>query len=78
MLENIEGTINNGQSRDNGNIGYTRRRGQTKTQHNTICVGHQYMQSNTNNVNHICLKRGGVKLYIPVVQLHTANRILII
>jgi len=22
-----------------------------KTKHNTICVGHHYMQSNTNNIN---------------------------
>jgi hypothetical protein len=26
MLENIEGTLTNGQSRETGNIGYTRRR----------------------------------------------------
>jgi len=30
----------NGQSRETGNIGYTRRR---KTQHNTICVGQHYV-----------------------------------
>ena len=34
MLETTEGAIKNGQSRDTGNIGYTRRR-KTKTQHNT-------------------------------------------
>jgi hypothetical protein len=33
-----------------GNIGYTRQR-QTKQKHNTICVGHTYTQTNTNNVN---------------------------
>jgi hypothetical protein len=33
-----------------GNIGYPRRR-KTKQKHNTICVGHHYMQTNTNNVN---------------------------
>jgi hypothetical protein len=33
-----------------GTIEYTRRR-QTKQKHNTICVGHHYMQANTNNVN---------------------------
>jgi len=33
-----------------GNIGYTRRR-QTKPKHNTICVRHHHMQTNTNNVN---------------------------
>jgi len=32
-LENTEGTITNGQSREAGNIVYTRRR-KTKTQHN--------------------------------------------
>ena len=31
MLENTKGAIKNGQSRENGNIGYTIRR---KTQHN--------------------------------------------
>ena len=31
MLENTDGAIKNGQSRETGNIGYTRRR---KTQHN--------------------------------------------
>ena len=39
MLENTDGAINNGQSRETGNIGYTRRR-KTKQKHNTICVGH--------------------------------------
>ena len=33
--------IKNGQSRETGNIGYTRRR-KTKEKHNTICVGHNY------------------------------------
>ena len=33
-LENIEEEINNGQSRETGNTGYTRRR-QTKQKHNT-------------------------------------------
>ena len=46
--------IKNGQSRETGNTGYTRRR-QTKHNHNTICVGHHYMQTSTNNVN----KTGG-------------------
>jgi hypothetical protein len=49
-LENTEWTIKNGQSREIGNIGYTRRR-QEKQIHNTICVGHQYTQTNSNNVN---------------------------
>ena len=39
MLENTEGAIKNGQSRETGNIGYTRRR-KTKEKHNTICVRH--------------------------------------
>jgi len=38
-LENTEGQIKKGQSRDTGNIGYTRRI-KTKQKHNTICVGH--------------------------------------
>ena len=33
-----------------GNIGDTRRR-PIKQKHNTICVGHHYTQTNTNNVN---------------------------
>jgi hypothetical protein len=49
-LENNEEAIKKGQSRETGNIGYTRGR-QTKQKHNTICVGHHYMQTNTNNVN---------------------------
>jgi hypothetical protein len=47
MLENTEGAIKKGQSRETGN---TRLR-KTKQKHNTICVGHHYMQTNTNNVN---------------------------
>ena len=35
---------------DTDNIRYTRRR-QTKQKHNTICVGHHYAQTDTNNVN---------------------------
>jgi hypothetical protein len=61
-----EGAIKNGQSRETGNIGYTRRRGNQKwtiqrnwqqdedkqnIKHKTICVGHHYAQANTNNVN---------------------------
>ena len=52
MLENTEGAIKNGQSRETGNIGYTRR----KKTHNTICVGHHYAQTNTNNVNKLMQK----------------------
>jgi hypothetical protein len=47
---NTEVAIKNGKSREAGNIGYTRQR-QTKQKHNTICVGHNYTQTNTNNVN---------------------------
>ena len=43
----------NGQSRETGNIEHTRRR-QTKQKHNTICIGHHYMQANTNSVNDTC------------------------
>ena len=49
MLDNTEGAIQNGQSRETGDIGYTRQR-KTKQKHNTICVGHHYTQTNTNNV----------------------------
>ena len=43
----------NGQSRETGNIGYTRRwkTKQTKQKHSTICVGHHYAQTKTNKVN---------------------------
>jgi hypothetical protein len=37
------------QSREAGNIEHT---GQTKQKLNTICVGHHYTQTNTNNVNY--------------------------
>jgi hypothetical protein len=40
----------NGQSRETTNIGYTRRR-KTKQKYNTICVGHHYAHTKTNNVN---------------------------
>ena len=52
MLEKTEGVIKNGQPRDNGSIGYTRRR---HTKQNTICVGHHYTQTNTNSVNKTCV-----------------------
>jgi hypothetical protein len=35
MLENIKGVIKNGQSRETGNTGHTRRR---KTQHIHLCI----------------------------------------
>jgi hypothetical protein len=40
-LENTEGAIKNGQSRETSNIGYTRRR-KTKEKHNAIFVGHYF------------------------------------
>jgi hypothetical protein len=46
--------IKDRQSREGGNIGYTRRR-KTKQKHNTICVGHHYAQTNINNVNAIAV-----------------------
>ena len=49
-LENTKGAIKKGQSRENGSIGYTRRR-KTKQKHNIIYVGYYYTQTNTNNVN---------------------------
>ena len=45
-LENTEGTIKNGLSWETGNVGT-----QYEEKHNTICIGHHYMQTNTNNVN---------------------------
>ena len=52
MLENTEGAIKKGQARETGNIGNTRRRkGEKKP--NTICIGHHYMKTSTNNVNKI-------------------------
>jgi hypothetical protein len=51
MLKNTEGAIKNGQSRKKtGKIGYTGRR-QAKQKQNTLCVGHHYTQTYTNNVN---------------------------
>jgi hypothetical protein len=52
MLEKPEGVIKNGQSRETGNIGYTRHKMKTnKIKNNTICVEHHYTQTHTNNVN---------------------------
>ena len=50
MLENTKVTIKNWLWRETGNIWYTRLR-KTKQKHNTICVGPQYTQTNTNNIN---------------------------
>jgi len=49
MLENTERAIKNEQSRETDNVGCTWLR-TTKQKHNTICVGHHYMQANTHNV----------------------------
>jgi hypothetical protein len=40
-LDNTEGAINNGKSRETGNVWYIRR-GKTKQNHNTTRVGHHY------------------------------------
>ena len=50
MLKKTEGAIKNGECRETGNIGYTRRR-QTKQKYNTIYVRHHYTQRNKTNVN---------------------------
>jgi len=42
---NTEGAIQNWQSRETGNIWYTKWR-QTNQKHNTICAGHHYRQPN--------------------------------
>jgi len=50
--ENTKGTIKNGQSRDTGGIGYTKHKMKTsKTENTTLCVGHHYTQTNTNDLN---------------------------
>jgi len=46
---NVENT-ENGQFRETGHIGYTRRR-KSKQKYNTICVGQYYARTNINNVN---------------------------
>ena len=51
---NTKGVFKNGQSREHGNIGYTKRR-KTKQRHKTICVGHHNTQTNTNDVILSCL-----------------------
>ena len=44
-LENTEGAIKNGQSRETGNTWHIRRR-KAKQKHTTICAEHQYAQKN--------------------------------
>ena len=56
MLEKTKRTINNGQSRENqrdnpeklATLG-TQDEDKQNKKHNTICVGHHYMQTNANN-----------------------------
>ena len=47
---NTEVEIENEETKETGNIVYTRRR-QAKQTHNTICVGHLCTHTNTINVN---------------------------
>jgi hypothetical protein len=51
MLENMEGAIKIAQSRETGNTEKLAIQStQYEEKHNTIYVGHHYMQTNTNNV----------------------------
>ena len=50
LLREYQKSNGNGQSRETGNIGYTRRR-KTKQKLSTICVEHHSTQTNTINVN---------------------------
>ena len=59
----------NGQPRETDNIGYTRRR-QRNHKHSTICVGHHYTQSNTNNVNKTLLWGYEIGKYFSIVGLN--------
>jgi hypothetical protein len=45
---NTEVAVTNGQCRETGNIGYTRRR-KTEQKHNTTCNGHHHTHTHTNN-----------------------------
>jgi hypothetical protein len=49
-LHITEVAIKKGQSREPGNIGYTRRR-RTKQKHKIICFQHHYAKASTNNAN---------------------------
>ena len=75
MIENIEGTIKKGQSRETGNIGYTRWR-KTKQKHNTICVRHHYPPTVRNNVNKTCslLQKTGGKDEPNIVYMWKSKR----
>jgi hypothetical protein len=46
-LENTKGAIQIWQVRETGKT----KKNKTKQKHNTICFGHHYAQTNTNNVN---------------------------
>ena len=52
-LEDTEGAIKNGQSRETGIIGYTRRR-KTKQIHNTICIEHHCKQAFKKTLHEDC------------------------
>ena len=52
--------IKNGQSRETGSTGHTRRR-KTKQKHNTVCVGHHYVQANKINEINVREYRRGIK-----------------
>ena len=52
MLENTEGTIKNGHSRETGSTGHTRLR-KTKEKHKTTCIGDHYTQPSTDGMNMI-------------------------
>ena len=74
MLGKTEGAIKNGQSRETGSIVHTSRR-KTKQKQSTICVGHHYTQTNTNNVNRICTpannwryRRTEHRFYVEIVS----------
>ena len=64
MSPPTKGEIKNGQSRETDNKWYT---GHEKQKHNTICVGHHYTQTNTNNVNKTwaLLLKGKLKMDNP-------------
>ena len=77
MLESIEGAIKKGQPRETGNTGYTKRRKpkkqkqKQKQKRNTICIGHHYAKTNTNNVNRTCtlIKTTGGKDDLNIVSI---------
>ena len=53
-VRETEGSIKNGQSMEsvsNVNTRHKTETNKTKKTHNTICMGHHYRQTNTNNMN---------------------------